>query len=97
MVAASSGAARDVRRLIQITPGMARGSNNQISTGKISSQRESGVQDMSEENLMLARSGSAQKAAMAKPQTQMASVRQNPFRHGRTKSEANITTIVVRM
>ena len=95
IVAASKGAALDVRRLIQTAPGMASGSSSHISTGKISSHRDNGVQDMSELN-PIRDQGKAQNAAMAKPQSQIASVRQKPFRHGKTKREAKMTTIVVR-
>ena len=74
---------------------MATGSNNQSSTGKISSQRLRGVHAMSDVSPIRASSGKAQNAAIANPQTQIARVRQKPFRHARTNNEAKMMTIVV--
>src|SRR3970282_2089315 len=76
---------------------MPRGRSSHSSTGKISSQRESGVQDMSYVSPILATRGRAQKAAMVNPQPDIATVRQKPFRQGRTNTEAMTTTRVVRM
>ena len=78
-----------------MAPGMAIGRSSQSSTGKISSHLESGVQAMSEVRPIRASSGSAQNAAIAKPQNQTTRVRQNAFFHARTNNEAKITTIVV--
>ncbi len=95
-VAPIRGAARTFLLIAHIAPGMAMGSSIQISTGKISSQRESGVQAMSEVRPIRATRGSAQKAAMAKPHTQIATVRQKPLCQPSTNSDAKMITNVVR-
>ncbi len=96
-MAATSGRIRLVRRAAHPAPTIATGMRSHSSTGKISSHRDSGVQAMSEVREMRARSGTAQKAAMANAHAQIRTAMRAAPCHRSTVREANTRTSVVRM